>query len=63
MASYKYAFGNATKIEQLFPPPKYADPSLNFHDYTDVIRHYTQNSLKADGIDFREVEVTRSGGK
>ena len=63
MASYKYVFGDAEKIEQLFPPPKFADPSLGFHDYTDVIKHYTKNSLKADGVDTREVEVTRADGK
>lgn len=61
MASYKYEFGNANKIEQLFPLPQYANPSLNFHDYTDVIRHYTNNSLIADGlIDIQEIEVTKS---
>ena len=60
MASYKYAFGEVNKIEQLFPPPELANASLNFQDYTDVIRHYTNNSLVADGISgIRKIEVNR----
>lgn len=63
MASYNYVLGSVEKIEQLFPPPKYADQSLNFHDYTDVIKHYTHNSLLADGIKgITEIEVTRTEG-
>lgn len=63
MATYKYVFGDAEKIEQLFPLPKFANPILGFHNYTDVIKHYTENSLKADMIDFKEVEVTKDDGK
>lgn len=67
MASFKYLFGDANKIEQLFPPAfltaKYANPNLNFHDYSDVIKHYTGNSLKADGLSsISEIEVTKSDG-
>lgn len=62
MASYHYLFGKAKKIEQLFPPAEYADPSLKFFDYTDVIKHYTGNSLRADGITFTQIEVTKSEG-
>jgi hypothetical protein len=64
MATYKYLFGNAKKIEQLFPPAEYADPSLNFHDYEDVIKHYTGNSLRADGITtITDIEVTKTEGE
>jgi hypothetical protein len=64
MASYKYKLGAAKKIEQLFPPPHDANPSLGFHDYTDVIKHYTNNSLIADGVkDIQHIEVTRLNGK
>ena len=63
MATYNYLFGNAKKIEQLFPPAEYADPSLNFSDYTDVIKHYTGNSLRADGItSITDIEVTKTEG-
>jgi hypothetical protein len=50
MATYKYKLGAADKIEQLFPPAKYANENLHFKNYEDVIRHYTGNSLLADGI-------------
>ncbi len=62
MPSCNYDFGPAEKIEQLFPPPKYANPSLGFHDYRDVIKHYTMNSLIADGIEVTSLEVTCSEG-
>jgi hypothetical protein len=63
MAFYKYKLGAADRIEQLFPPPKYADQSLQFHSYSDVIRHYTSNSLIADGVkDVQKIEVTKSEG-
>ncbi|MCX6214759.1 hypothetical protein [Spirosoma sp.] len=65
MASFKYLFGDVNKIEQLFPPAEYANSSLKFTDYTDVIKHYTCNSLKADGltgITENDVTVTRSEG-
>lgn len=60
MATFNYVLGAADKIEQLFPPPGDADASLNFHDYTDVIRHYTLNSLKADGVEVQEIEVIKA---
>jgi len=57
-------FGDAQKIEQLFPPAEYADPSLNFYDYSDVIKHYTGNSLRADGVTgITHIEVTNTDGK
>ena len=62
MSRYNYVLGPVDKIEQLFPPPEYADPSLNFHNYPDVIKHYTMNSLIADGIRVDELEVTQSAG-
>lgn len=51
MSSYKYTLGHHKRIKQLYPQPKYAAESLNFKDYSDVIRHYTSNSIKADGIE------------
>ncbi|MFN0189994.1 MAG: hypothetical protein ACKVQV_14940 [Bacteroidia bacterium] len=50
MATYQYILGFISELEQLFPAPQFADKSLNFNSYSDVIRHYTLNSLKADGI-------------
>jgi hypothetical protein len=50
MPSHRYILGHAKPLEQLFPAPDLADPSLHFHSYSDVIRHYTHNSLIADGF-------------
>ena len=44
-------------MRRLYPDPEVADPSLDFSTYTDVIRHYTKNSLRADGLSFSEVRV------
>ncbi|MEO9144301.1 MAG: hypothetical protein ABI237_01970 [Ginsengibacter sp.] len=64
MATYKYQLGAAKKIEKLFPPPQDANPSLGFHDYTDVIKHYTENSLIADGVvDIQEIKVALQHNK
>ena len=50
MSSYQYILGTRSILEQLFPNPADANAVLNFKDYADVIRHYTTNSLVADGI-------------
>jgi hypothetical protein len=64
MTTYKYCLGNAASLEQLFPPPEYAERSLDFKSYADVIRHYTLNSLYADGmVEIDSVTVTLSGGE
>ena len=64
MQKHEYILGPVRQLEQLFPPPEVADKSLNFRDYTDVIRHYTKNSLLADGFkDIGKIEVTRSDDK
>lgn len=60
MASIEYPLGVAKYLEQLFPPAEYADKSLNFKNYEDVISHYTKNSLAADGIDASKVSVRLS---
>jgi hypothetical protein len=58
MTSHEYYFGPKGTINQLFPPAKYANPDLNLQNFQDVIRHYTINSLNADGIeDYHEVFV------
>jgi hypothetical protein len=62
MASHHYSLGHTSPLDQLFPAPQFADPSLHFKHVIDVIRHYTINSLHADGIkDLHKVEVTHSG--
>ena len=50
MPTHSYVLGSTKQLEQLFPAPEIADQSLNFKHYTDVIRHYTLNSLRADGF-------------
>lgn len=63
MSSHQYTLGPARYLEQLYPAPQFA-PSLNFNDYADVIRHYTMNSLNADGIkNITNVHVTKKNDK
>lgn len=50
MPKHTYILGSAKQLEQLFPAPEIADASLHFKQYSDVIRHYTLNSLRADGF-------------
>lgn len=57
MNSHQYVLGTKTILEQLFPDPAYADAQLNFRNYADVIKHYTHNSLLADGIAISTVRV------
>jgi hypothetical protein len=64
MTIYRYSLGSAKWLEQLYPSPNDADPSLGFKDFSDVISHYTNNSLKADGIAHVEkVEVSAVDGE
>jgi hypothetical protein len=57
MPEHHYTLGPAKALEQLYPAPDVADKSLEFHDYADVIRHYTMNSLIVDGVEDIQVEV------
>ncbi len=60
MPSHTYLLGPVHKLEELYPAPEIADPSLKFHNYTDVIRHYTNNSLIVDGFkDISKVDVSK----
>ena len=62
MNSYQYSLGSVEILNQLFPNPAYADKKLGFNTYADVIKHYTTNSLKADGIKFNKVSVSQKKG-
>ncbi|NNK89442.1 MAG: hypothetical protein HKO89_02440 [Saprospiraceae bacterium] len=62
MTTYQYTLGSAEYMVQLFPNPVFADKDLGFNTYADVIKHYTVNSLEADGIDFSEVDVHEQNG-
>lgn len=63
MKNYTYTLGEAFFLDQLFPDPKIADTSLCFKTFSDVIRHYTLNSLNADGIEgIKDVKVNLSFG-
>lgn len=60
MKKHQYVLGPAHQLEQLFPPPEVADKSLNFNSYSDVICHYTKNSLLADGFsNLKNISVKR----
>ncbi|TDQ19486.1 hypothetical protein DFQ04_1307 [Algoriphagus boseongensis] len=64
METITYTLGDAKDLDQLFPDAKYADHNLMFQDTTDVIRHYTKNSIHADGIEGDiEVKVSLKKGK
>ena len=62
MANVTYVLGAAVDLEQLFPPPKFADPALGFRDYCDVIAHYTHNSTMTDGLCATSVDVRSEDG-
>lgn len=59
MASIAYILGKTAALDEIFPPYCYAtdvkDPPLK--DQCDVIRHYTKNSLTADGFSGAQVSV------
>lgn len=63
MNTYQYTLGPADVLVQLFPNPRFADKKLGFKTYSDVIKHYTKNSLTADGIKFSEVCVSQKKGQ
>ena len=48
--TYRYVLGSTEILAQLYPPPKYALSELGFSTYADVIAHYTNDSLEADGL-------------
>ncbi|HEX5111410.1 MAG TPA: hypothetical protein VFV79_01075 [Saprospiraceae bacterium] len=63
MSSHSYVLGTVQDLEELFPCPEDADPSLGFKTYADVIRHYTSNSLNADHLKaFDAIEVSKLDG-
>ncbi len=63
MPSHHYILGPVAQMEHLYPAADLAEKDLKFHNYFDVISHYTQSSLRADGIKgIDTVEVTHSGG-
>lgn len=61
MVKHKYKLGSVRIMNKLFPSPRFADPKLlKVKTYKDVIRHYTLNSLKADGFKGKpEVTVSK----
>lgn len=63
MTAFKYSLGSVDKLSQLYPNPEFAYTELNFSSYSDVIRHYTSQSLKADGIQADRLEVNQSMGQ
>lgn len=63
MTSYRYPLGPVRSLNELFPAAKYANKSLNFKNYADVIQHYTKNSLVADRITgVEQIKVTQENG-
>jgi hypothetical protein len=57
MATVTYILGTVDDLEQLYPPAHFANGDLGFRDYTDVIAHYTNNSLLVDGFEGASVSV------
>jgi len=62
MASITYVLGAAIDLEHLFPPPEFADPTIGFRDYCDVIAHYTHTSTVMDGLVNPSVDVRQDKG-
>ncbi len=70
MAEVEYLLGSVDAMRELYPPAELAhNPVLNYKNvrvtlsnYCDVIRHYTENSLAADGLSDFEVRITEEDG-
>ncbi|GMQ27872.1 hypothetical protein [Algoriphagus confluentis] len=63
MKNYTYTLGEAYFLDQLFPAAEIADSSLHFKTTADVIRHYTLNSIHADGLaGIQEIKVDLTFG-
>lgn len=63
MGDIRYALGDQTLLEALFPPAKFANPGVGLSDFASVIAHYTKNSLTADGISQAQVQVALDQGQ
>lgn len=61
MASVKYNLGDVLTIQQLYPPAEYINADVGLLTWTDVIRHFTLNSLAADAVANAEVVVEHRG--
>lgn len=59
MNHIEYKLGRVESIRALYPPARFANPDVGLSTYRDVIRHYTMNSLMADGFQHIEVHVLR----
>jgi len=70
MASIEYCLGKVDVLKELYPRPELANqPVKNWQNndvylrrYTDVIRHYTENSLHADGFETFVASVQEKNG-
>jgi hypothetical protein len=70
VAEIEYILGSVNTMRELYPPVELAiSPVLNYRNVEvtlandrDVIRHYTENSLLADGLNEFEVLVTEEDG-
>lgn len=58
MANLQYALGPVSLLDELFPPADLANKDVGLHCQTDVIAHYTLNSLVADGFDQPTAQVS-----
>ena len=63
MASIQYDLGDVATLRQLFPPAGYANPTIGLKKFTDVIAHYTTQSLAADGAPGSTVKVAQVGSR
>lgn len=62
MATVEYPLGPVERLDELFPPAGLADPSIGLKSQTDVIAHYTRQSLEADGLGGASVAVAERDG-
>jgi hypothetical protein len=69
MAEVDYVLGSVEAIRELYPPAKFATSPVRYdgkpvvlNDDLDVVRHYTENSLDADGFAGFQVAVREEDG-
>ncbi len=69
MAEVDYVLGSVEAMRELYPPAKFATDPIDYkgkpvvlHDDLDMIRHYTENSLAADGFADFDVAVREEDG-
>lgn len=63
MGLYEYFLGAQSDLEKFFPAPNLLNPDLGLHSFADVVGHFTNQSLKADGFIDASAKVELNAGQ